>query len=248
VQLDWTTFALEVVNFLVLVWILRHFFLKPIASIIAKRRQATQTVLEEAKRKETAAQSLKAGYEKRLAEWNAERDAARRTLEDELEKARAAGLARFREELAAEQEKAKAQQARETQRRRSGEQQEALAVAMRFSGKLLGRVASPEVEARLIRATLEDLRKLKPEQLAQSGNGTGDSVRVASAFPLPEEARKAVSDALKPLIADDTRVQFDVDESLLAGLRIRIGALLIDANLADELRFFTESFADDSRT
>ena len=247
-QLDWTTFALEVVNFLVLVWILRHFFLKPIASIIEKRRQATRTVLEEANRKEAAAQSLKAGYEKRLAEWNAERNASRRALEEELEKARAAGLARFRAELAAEQEKARAQQAREVQRRRSGEQQEALAVAMRFAGKLLGRVASPEVEARLVRATLEDLRKLTPEQLARGGNGTDGSIQVASAFPLPEETRKAVSDALKPLIADDTRIQFDVDESLLAGLRIRIGARLIDANLADELRFFTETFADDGRT
>lgn len=247
-QLDWTTFALEVVNFLVLVWILRHFFLKPIAATIEKRRQATQGVLDEARKKEAAAQALKAGYEKHLAEWNAEHDGARRGLEEELAKARTAGLERFRAELAAEQEKAQVQQAREAQRRSAAEQREALAIAMRFTAKLLGRIASPEVETRLVDAALEDLRGLKPGQLRRgSEDGTDDTVLVHSACPLPEQTRKAVSDVLKPFMPDSATIRFDVDDSLLAGLRIRIGARVIDANLADELRFFSESFADEER-
>ena len=247
-QLDWTTFALEVVNFLVLVWILRHFFLKPIGSTIEKRRLATQAVLEQAREKEKAAESLKSAFETRLAEWNAEREAARHALETELEKARATGLERFRAELAGEREKAQARDAREAQDRTVREQQHALAIAMQFASKLLAHIASPEVEARLIRTTLDDLRALNPGQFARRANGeTARSAQVSSAHPLPEDTRKEISGALKILLAGDVPVEFAVDGSLLAGLRIRIGARVIDANLADELRFFTERFADENR-
>ena len=36
-QFDWTTFALEIVNFLVLVWILRRFLYRPVTDVIARR-------------------------------------------------------------------------------------------------------------------------------------------------------------------------------------------------------------------
>ena len=36
-QLDWTTFILEIVNFLVLLWILKRFFFRPVREAIARR-------------------------------------------------------------------------------------------------------------------------------------------------------------------------------------------------------------------
>jgi len=37
-ELNWSTFLLEIINFLILVWILKHFFYKPILDVIAHRR------------------------------------------------------------------------------------------------------------------------------------------------------------------------------------------------------------------
>ena len=37
-ELDWTTFILEIINFLVLVWILHRFLYQPVMNVIAQRR------------------------------------------------------------------------------------------------------------------------------------------------------------------------------------------------------------------
>ena len=40
VELSWSTFILEVINFIVLVFILKHFFYKPVLTAIARRRES----------------------------------------------------------------------------------------------------------------------------------------------------------------------------------------------------------------
>lgn len=35
---DWTTFILEIINFLILIWILKHFLYRPVLKVISERR------------------------------------------------------------------------------------------------------------------------------------------------------------------------------------------------------------------
>ena len=37
-ELNWTTFALEIVNFLALLWILKRFLYRPVLATLAERR------------------------------------------------------------------------------------------------------------------------------------------------------------------------------------------------------------------
>ncbi|WP_054775053.1 hypothetical protein [Methylogaea oryzae] len=41
-ELDWSTIALEIVNFLILVWLLKRLLYKPVQDIIAQRRAAIE--------------------------------------------------------------------------------------------------------------------------------------------------------------------------------------------------------------
>ena len=47
-ELDWTTFILELVNFVVLVWILNRFLYRPVMNVIDQRKAAIQRTLAEA--------------------------------------------------------------------------------------------------------------------------------------------------------------------------------------------------------
>ncbi len=47
-ELNWTTFALEIVNFLILVWILKRFLYKPVLEAIARRKTAIDKTLSDA--------------------------------------------------------------------------------------------------------------------------------------------------------------------------------------------------------
>ena len=62
-QFDLTTFALEVLNFLVLVWLLKRFFYQPVLAVIEARRAAGAAILDEAHASQRAADAMKAQCE-----------------------------------------------------------------------------------------------------------------------------------------------------------------------------------------
>ena len=87
-ELNWSTFILEIINFVILVWLLKHFFYKPVMNIIEKRKQNIEDTLAKAETVRTDAESLKSQYENRLEDWEKEKAAARLELHKDIEKER----------------------------------------------------------------------------------------------------------------------------------------------------------------
>ena len=83
-ELNWSTFALEILNFLVLVWILKRFLYKPVLNVIAQRQARIEQARSESERLKSEAQSLRERYESRLADWEREKEKARTELLDEI--------------------------------------------------------------------------------------------------------------------------------------------------------------------
>jgi F-type H+-transporting ATPase subunit b len=243
-EFDWTTFVLEVVNFLVLVWLLKHFFYRPVLAVIARRREGIEKTLTDARATQAEAQALKDRYEARDAEWSREKDAARAKLAEEIAAERQRAMDALHASLASEREKERVlEQKRQAEWRRTVEEQ-AIAQGAAFDAKLLARFATPGLESRLIDVTLEELPRLPAEQAqALSANARDSAARpiVTSAFPLDEDRRKAIRDSLSALAGSRIEPEFGEDPELLAGLRVSLGAWVLHANLRDELKFFTTS-------
>ena len=62
--LDWSTLALEAVNFLILVWLLQRFLYHPVLAAIDRRREATERILAQAEAARNEAQVLQDGLVK----------------------------------------------------------------------------------------------------------------------------------------------------------------------------------------
>ena len=94
---SWSTFALQAINFLVLVWLLRRFLLKPVQAIVARRKEEISRALAEATAAREQAEAARKDFESRQGGIEAERqrviEKARIDLESEhskmLEAARA---------------------------------------------------------------------------------------------------------------------------------------------------------------
>ena len=106
-ELNWSTFILEILNFLVLVWIMKRFFYKPLLRIIAERRDAIESQSAEALRLNEESVSLKEQYENRLSDWKQERQQARDTLNQEFENEKIRQLEALKNVLALEKEKSR---------------------------------------------------------------------------------------------------------------------------------------------
>ena len=238
-ELSWSTFVLEIINFLVLVWILKRFLYKPVMDVIARRRDAIEKTRAEAATLHEDAEKLQKQYEGRLADWNEERKKAREALSREIEGERARKL----KELDSELEKRKEQVHVAEERRQRDElhkvEETAIVQAAEFASRLLEKVAGQETETRLVRYLIEELAKLPDERahaIRQNHSATSEDILVVSAFTLADDDRKALVQALSKLLGEKRPVQFAEDPELVAGVRITIGAWVLGFNVSDELK------------
>ena len=242
-ELNWSTFVLEIINFLILVWILKRFLYKPVLEAIAKRRASIEQGMQAAIQKQQAAQVLQSQYEHRLEDWETEKQTAREQLHSEIEQERQRLQALLQASLQQEREKAQVLAAHQAQEQQHRNQQQALHNAMRFTSKLLAELASPELEARLIARLADQLNTLPAAQrdrLSQALDAQRPSAQVHSAFPLSEAQRASLQQVLQAIGGQQLSCEFAQDNRLLAGARIQLGPWLVQANLADELQTFAE--------
>jgi F-type H+-transporting ATPase subunit b len=240
-ELNWTTFALEIINFLVLVWLLKHFLYQPVKAVVARRRESITAQLDEAAARQQQAEELRSQYENRLADWESEREEARQGLQREIEDERERMLDGLQQELASEREKAAVLAQRQLEERVRENEARALEQGARFVARLVDGVASPELEARLLELLLRELKQLPPAQRDALHSLESDKavpVMVLSAFPLGEEQKASLQQRIASLVPGSLAFEWREDRKLIAGLRITVGPWVIHANLHDELKTF----------
>lgn len=244
-QFDWTTFALEGLNFLVLMWILTRFLYRPVLNVLDARQKAVADQVSAAQHTHAEAEAIKARYEARLSEWQHEREQARQALERELSGERTARLRKITEELSAEREKAQQRDAAAATLREQALAHQAAEKAYRHVSMMLQRLASGELTARIVVLFEEDLASWKEDRRETLRHGAAamqalDIALVSSAQPLDDASRQRIAKALQAVLARPLNLDFKVQPDLIAGLRVAVGPCLLQASLADELGFFME--------
>jgi len=241
VELSWPTFLLEIVNFLVLVWILKRFLYKPILQAIAQRKTRIDDSLADANARQAAAEALERQFQNRLADWENDKERLRAGVMEELAARRTQLLAALDESLKQERDKARVLEERRLNELRSSAEAAGIAAGVQFTARLLDRIAGPEIEAKLTALVLEDLQSLPADQIEKLRSACRHAslqVKVSSAFAMSGAQRDAIEQELKKITLDNVTVQFGEEARLCAGVRISIGPWMLHANLADELGFF----------
>ena len=244
-ELNWTTFALEIINFLALLWILKRFLYRPVMQTLAERRAGIERTLAEARATEAQASAMQQQFESRLADWEQEKAAARRSFETGLVAERARQMEALTKDLATERERSAAQDAHrlDTQRRELAAQ--ASTEARQFASALFARLAGPELEGQLVQLFIEELAALPEERLSalRAGqNGHEKSIGIlSSAYVLSAAQRQQLSSAIDARLGKAIALDFVVEPNLLAGARLALGAWQLDFSLAGELGIFAEA-------
>lgn len=242
-QFDWTTFVLEVINFLVLVWILKHFLYRPVLDILDARQARISAETTRAEQLQRDAAALQQQYETRLAEWSKEREQARYQLEQELAQMRASGMENIKRSLADEEAKTRVRNAAMIASHEAELVRQAASDAYGNVAALLRRLASPSLTASITRMFQEDLAALPPddrETLRKAGQSLGSDMKaeIAAAHPLDDGTLADIAQALSAAAGQPLEADFRLTPELIAGLRVAVGECLLHANLAEELEFF----------
>jgi len=250
-QFDWTTFVLELLNFLVLLWLLKHFFYRPVLGVLDARKQAVLDQVAQADTMQKQAAALQAQYEARLQDWHREQEQARQALQQELGQERARQLEALKKTLADERAKGEAQARAQDALREARLARQASGVAYRQAAAMLARLAQPELTERIAEVVAEDLialdgQRQRPLRDAAAALGAGAAVEVGCAHPLPDAALRILGAALEQAAGQALELQVAVRPELIAGVRIALGECLLQADLADELAFLRGGSADET--
>ncbi len=242
-QFDWTTFILEILNFLVLVWILQRFLYRPVLARLDARQQRVKDEIARAEQLRSDADALRQQYESQLADWKLLQESSRRQLEEELMQMRNAAQENLKQTLADEEAKLRIRNQTLIATRESALIKEAAGAAYAQAAAMLQRLATPQLTQRLVDMLLEDLQQLPDTELSALQKAAeiliADSkVEVVSAHPLDSHEREKLTLSLSAAAGKSLLLIFMEDPSLIAGLRAVVGECQLHANLADELGFF----------
>lgn len=242
-ELNWSTFLLEIINFLVLVWILKRFLYRPVLAVLEKRREGIEQTLNEANQHHTQAIELEHQYKKRLEDWALEKQKLKDIMQQEILSERTQRLDQLKSELTSERKKTEIIAQQHLEESLKHYQQKAHEQGARFASQLLHTVASKEIESRLFDLfikTFDTVDKERQMTLVNACETSSGSITVTSAYTLSKSQQQQLEQKLNTICEHSVNIEYIQDPKLLAGLRIMIGASVLSINLQDELSGFAE--------
>ncbi|OGA14293.1 MAG: F0F1 ATP synthase subunit B [Betaproteobacteria bacterium RIFCSPLOWO2_12_FULL_63_13] len=242
--IDWFTVGAQVLNFLILAWLLKRFLYQPILDAIDAREKRIAKELADADAKRTEARKELDEFQRRIKAFDLQRsellgnvideaNAERQRLLDDVRQSVDALAAKRREALRSEQRIL-------NEALRSRAREEVFAIAR----KTLADLASISLEERIGEVLIRRLRGLDAAAKASMGEALSRAsgpVLVRSAFDLPDAQRAAIRNALNESFSADVKVRFETAPDLVSGIELATDSQKLTWNIADYLSSLEES-------
>jgi len=218
-RIDWWTLALQTINVLVLVWLLRRFLFHPVKALIEARHAAAARLLDDAEAARRQARSEAEALEARRRDFAAEGDAIIAAAHAAAAEERATLLDQARQEAARLEAEARAILLREREVQRRELEAHAGELAITMAKRLLGLLPADLATAALLEAVARELTDM-PLQTRRDLMA-GGPVTIATAAPLSGAEKEAWQTRLAAILGTLPQISFEHDPALIAGVELR---------------------------
>ena len=221
--IDWFTVGAQLLNFLVLAWLLKRFLYRPILDALDAREQRIAAELADADAKRLEADKERDAFQHKNEIFEQQRAAllSKATDEAKVERARLLDEARqAADALSIKRQETLRNEAHNLNQAISRRtQQEVFAIAR----KALADLATTGLEERMGEVFTRRLRALDDqakEGFVKSLKSATEPALVRSAFDLPAEQRAAIHNALNKTFSAEIRVKFETAPDLVSGIEL----------------------------
>ncbi len=231
-QVDWLTVAAQIVNFLILIALLKRFLYRPIVSTMEARQRYIESQLAQARELKRQGEHLTATYRDKLESLERERQRLLEQAKREVESERQALLDKVRLEVEQKRLEWLQDLARE-QAVLLRELKSLLAEQLVDLGRrAFADLAAKTLEQCVIDAFLERLNTLPDDKKALLR--TGDRCQVMTAFPLETDDRIKIERTLKSF-DPSLDISFECRPELICGIALEAGDRIWHWDLASYL-------------
>jgi F-type H+-transporting ATPase subunit b len=241
VLIDWFTVAAQIVNFLILVFLLKHFLYDRILKAMDRREERIQNRLEEAQSKKQEAEQEAETHRRERRDLEAKRSDMLAEAAKEAEKERKRLVQEARDQVASLRQKWQTSLDREkasfTRELRLRAGREVYAVCR----KALRDLADADVEIRMVQVLLQHLTGLEEDErsaMARAALAAGTRVAVRSGFDLPSGLEQELTRGIQEHLGGDIEVAYETDSDQGPGIELRMNGRKLSwgfENYLDEL-------------
>lgn len=236
-SVDWITVIAQIANFLVLVWLLKHFLYRPILDGIDAREAEIARRMAQAGAAQKTAEAAEAAYRQQQAQIRLDQEALVQQALNATESQRDTLLAQARAQLAQEQQEGRQRLEQERQQFAAQLQRVGVDTLLELTRKALRDLADETLEAAIVRHASTQLQPLAPELTQAAGDRT-EAVATTHA-PLPEAAQAQLRAEIEKLLPP-IRLRFVIDPQQAPGLVLRVGG----AQIAWTIDSYTAALGD----
>jgi F-type H+-transporting ATPase subunit b len=228
VLIDWFTVSAQIVNFLILVWLLKRFLYRPILAAMDAREQQIAGNLQKATEQKSAAEQERANYLQQRQELEGRKSEILKQARDEAAAERQRLLGDARQEAALQRAAWRAALQNEQEALRGALARKAAHEAYATARCLLEALAGAGLEERMAETFI---RRLQALDCAEKGrieaalHASHSAPILRSAFDLPQPTRTGLEQALHTELGCEERIEFQTAPDLLGGIE-----LIVDGN------------------
>lgn len=244
-NIDWATIAFQVVNFLVLAGALYYFAFRPVMKRVQERRAEKEAMMEQIKEERQEAEELRQRLEERLSDAEEEADDIIAEAQKQAEAERQRMLEDVEENIEEMLDDARQEVQQMRQQAVDEFHDELIDAILDVGTEMIRQAAPPEMHDTLVAQLNDRIWEMGREEMErvrafrQSLGERTPTAHVAAAEPLTSEQQGELARTLTALADRNVDIEIETSPSLAAGMRVRLGDIVIDNSISgrlDELR------------
>ena len=246
-KINWFTVIAQIINFLILVWLLKKFLYKPVLDAIDAREKKIVSRLEDAKNKKEEAkkeqnefseknkqfdQQKKELMDKAIADTKVQKD----KLMDDAKKDVDAIHDKQQKGLKDMQEDLKKDLAQKTQKE-----------VFDISRKALADLASVSLEEQAIKvfiSRVEELKDKEKQQFVDAFKSESSPVLIQSAFELNKKQQTEIKKAVDEILGKEPEFEFKTSPAIISGIELKANGYKLSWNISAYLDSLQNSISE----
>ncbi|MDJ0729183.1 MAG: F0F1 ATP synthase subunit B [Crocosphaera sp.] len=217
-----TTFA-QILNFVILIFLLKKFLYKPILNSMEQREKNIMNRLEEAEETREAAQKEAEYYRQKQQEWEEHKQERIEQIKGESEQQKQDLMMRAKIEIETLRQQWYEQLQREKQNFLDTLRQKANQQIMKLARQALQNLADADLQQQMINKFIQGLPQLAYHQLMKDNslkNEKHESFIIRSTFPISESQQQKLAQALKQQFNQDIKISFEINDDSICGIEL----------------------------
>ncbi len=231
-QIDWFTFSAQIINFLILLWLLRKFLYSPLLNVMKNREEKISSRLDEASSKLKEAEDKSKKYQKKLEELEKQKSTWLDEAKEEAESFKLELMQEARNEVEKVRNKWMKAVEREKKMFLDELEDQSFQKIMDIVEHVITDLADLALEKQAINRFTSQIREMKEEERKQMIDAVdADHLEVATAFPTEEEDREQIDATIRQLLDCEKGCRYKHDPELGFGIEVRSNGWKIGWNM-----------------